>query len=272
MNKELNKINIFINANKYYFLDMNKKTIINDFDISDFLINLYEKKYEEHSIDSLKTISNKFKEIADVEDYLMFNQKFVQQIYNFKYTYEYLKSYIDILFSNSNDVYNLLGDALSKMGSIEYSIISDIKLEKDLSLPLEVYSFTSYDTFILFTIFKSLSLNIKFNKCKNCGKYFVPTAKSNEIYCTRIYRNNKTCRDIGYENSVQSDKISKAYRNAYKTQNAKKQRNKNIPNIDDKFSYWATEAKEMYKLCKDNKIKFNEFNKWLKDHQDWINK
>lgn len=39
MNKELNKINIFINANKYYFLDMKKKTIINDFDISDFLIN-----------------------------------------------------------------------------------------------------------------------------------------------------------------------------------------------------------------------------------------
>ena len=56
MNKELNKINIFINANKYYFLDMNKKTIINDFDISDFLINLYEKKYEESYEAYLETL------------------------------------------------------------------------------------------------------------------------------------------------------------------------------------------------------------------------
>ena len=51
-----------------------------------------------------------------------------------------------------------------------------------------------------------------------------------------------------------------------------KQRNKDVPNIDKLFSNWAYQAKEMYKLCKDNKIKLNEFNKWLKDHQDWINK
>ena len=49
-------------------------------------------------------------------------------------------------------------------------------------------------------------------------------------------------------------------------------RNKNIANVDKLFSNWASEAKKMYKLCKDNKIKFDELSKWLKDNQDWINK
>lgn len=71
---------------------------------------------------------------------------------------------------------------------------------------------------------------------------------------------------------IYSIEITKLYRNAYKTQNAKKQRNKDIANVDKLFSNWASEAKKMYKLCKDNKIKFDELSKWLKDNQDWINK
>ena len=34
----------------------------------------------------------------------------------------------------------------------------------------------------------SFSGPIYINKCKNCGKYFVPTSKSNEIYCKRSTR------------------------------------------------------------------------------------
>ena len=45
-----------------------------------------------------------------------------------------------------------------------------------------------------------------------------------------------------------------------------------VANIDKLFSNWASQAKEMYKLCKDNKIKLDELSKWLKDNQDWINK
>ena len=268
MNNEINKINVFIHDNKYYFLDIKKKTVIKDFNLSDFLISLYEDGFENNTTDTSTNLSTNFKKINDVENYLIHNELHIGQ----KYNYDSLKEFVDALLSNSKDLYKTFGNELSNMEPINYSIVSNIKLEKDLSMPLEVYSFSSYKTFILFTIFKVLSLDIKFNKCKNCGKYFVPTTKSNEIYCTRTFRANKTCRDIGYENSIQSDEISKAYRNAYKTQNAKKQRNKFVHNIDEKFFNWAAEAKEMYKLCKDNKIALDEFNKWLKEHQDWIGK
>lgn len=231
MKEESKQIHLFINDNKYYLIDIDKKTVIRVFNLGDFLIELFE----------------------DTDT-------------SVKYPIEFL------LNNNVETLYKVFGDELSKIGPIKCRIFSDIKIDDDLHMPLEVYSFESYHDFVLFTIYKAASANIQFNKCKNCGKYFVPTTKSNEIYCTRVFRNGKTCRDIGYEISIQSDEITKLYRNAYKTQNAKKQRNKNVANIDKLFSNWASQAKEMYKLCKDNKIKLDELSKWLKDNQDWIDK
>lgn len=231
MKKELKQIHLYINNDKCYLIDIEKKTVTKEFNLGNFLIELFEET----------TASQKY--------------------------------LIEYLLSNHSDLlYKSLGNELSKMGPFKCRIFSGIEIESDLKMPLEVYTFESYNDFILFILYRAAALNIQFNKCKNCGKYFVPTTKSNEIYCTRIFRNGKTCRDIGYELSVQSDEITKLYRNAYKTQNAKKQRNKDIANVDKLFANWASKAKEMYKLCKDNKIKLDELSKWLKDNQDWINK
>ena len=231
MKKELKHIHLYINNDNCYLIDIEKKTVTKEFNLGNFLIELFEETNA--------------------------SQKYL----------------IEFLLNNHADLlYKALGNELSKMGSFECRIFSGIEIESDLKMPLEIYTFKSYHDFILFILYRAAALNIQFNKCKNCGKYFVPTTKSYEIYCTRVFRNGKTCRDIGYELSVQSDEITKLYRNAYKTQNAKKQRNKNIANVDKLFSNWASEAKKMYKLCKDNKIKFDELSKWLKDNQDWINK
>lgn len=231
MNEELKHIYLYINNDKCHLIDIEKKTVTKEFNLGNFLIELFEE------------------------------------------TNAYQKYLIEFLLNNHADsLYKALGNELSKMGPFKCRIFSGIEIESDLKMPLEVYTFESYNDFILFILYRAAALNIQFNKCKNCGKYFVPTTKSNEIYCTRVFRNGKTCRDIGYELSVQSDEITKLYRNAYKTQNAKKQRNKDIANVEKLFSNWASEAKKMYKLCKNNKIKFDELSKWLKDNQDWINK
>lgn len=228
MKQDSKQIHLYINNDTCYLIDIEKKAITKEFNLGNFVIELFE-------------------ETNATEKYL-----------------------IEFLLNNHADsLYKALGNELSKMGSFECRIFSGIKIENDLQIPLEIYTFKSYHDFILY---RATTLNIQFNKCKNCGKYFVPTTKSNEVYCTRAFRNGKTCRDIGYELSVQSDEITKLYRNAYKTQNAKKQRNKDIANVDKLFASWASKAKEMYKLCKDNKIKLDELSKWLKDNQDWINK
>ena len=87
MDKELNIINVAIKDNKYYFLDLENKTVIKQFDISDFLIEFSEKNYEQISLDYSRKISNKFKSITNVEDYLLYNM----YLYNKKYEYKNLK-------------------------------------------------------------------------------------------------------------------------------------------------------------------------------------
>ena len=65
---------------------------------------------------------------------------------------------------------------------------------------LNTYWFESNDiiqTFIieLFEITEIESTAI--NKCNNCGKFFVPDNRVDELFCSNIYENDKTCKEVG---------------------------------------------------------------------------
>lgn len=106
-------------------------------------------------------------------------------------------------------------------------------------------------------LFKS---NIVIKKCENCGKFFIPTSRNDEKYCDNIFRNNKTCKELGYYEKVINNDVLKTYRTIYKTQNARKQRNKdNIPDVDYRFKQWVEFAKKELEKCKKAIITVEEF-------------
>ena len=88
-------------------------------------------------------------------------------------------------------------------------------------------------------------------------------------YVIMFLENGKTCKELSYEIKLQNDEITNIYRKAYKTQNAKKQRNIHIPNIDEKFKKWVEEAKYQKELCKKEEISPQKFKKWLKENEEW---
>lgn len=49
---------------------------------------------------------------------------------------------------------------------------------------------------LLIELLEIAKLNIEIKKCRNCGKFFVPDNRSDEIYCSNIYENGKTCEEI----------------------------------------------------------------------------
>lgn len=106
-------------------------------------------------------------------------------------------------------------------------------------------------------------------KCKNCGEYFSPKARSDELYCSKININGKTCKEVGYDNKVKDDDVLRTYRKIYKTQNARKQRNQHKKNIEEKFGTWKNFAKEQLKACQNGEITLKEFevnissNNWM---------
>lgn len=99
-------------------------------------------------------------------------------------------------------------------------------------------------------------------RCKVCGNYFMPSSKSNEVYC-------KDCRNTTYDTKVKQDEVLSAYRTIYKTQNARKQRNLHRPNITEKFEKWKEFAKIKLQQCRDQKITLEEM-KTAISSDEWI--
>lgn len=124
--------------------------------------------------------------------------------------------------------------------------------------PLSVYEFckkykVSADW--LLGISKDNAYEIK--KCENCGKPF-HTTDAREKYCNRKNENGRTCKDTGYENTMND--IDKAYRKEYKTKNAYKNRNLNdIPNIQALFDEWVYKVKSAKQELSNSKITKDDY-------------
>ena len=103
-----------------------------------------------------------------------------------------------------------------------------------------------------------------------CDKLFISVNKSNEKYCTYKFKGEKTCRDLSYTIHLQKNELSNILRKKYRTENAKKNRNKHIPNIEEKFKDWYKKAKEQKELCEKEEITIEEFKKWLEDNSKWF--
>jgi len=110
--------------------------------------------------------------------------------------------------------------------------------------------------------------NTTIKLCQNCGKFFIPYSRSDEIYCDNIYENGKTCKEIGYEVKLKNDEFKTSYRRAYKTQRARIAYNRHITNYEElHFKPWEKAAKQALADFSSKKD-IDGFQKWLKDNKD----
>ena len=72
---------------------------------------------------------------------------------------------------------------------------------------------------LLIEFIEIANLNIEIKKCRNCGKFFVPDNRSDEIYCSNIFENGKTCKEIGHfkvqQKLIHENDNLRIYRNVY---------------------------------------------------------
>lgn len=132
------------------------------------------------------------------------------------------------------------------------------------------YKIECFNDYLMACINYILEKKIIINKCRNCGKLFIPINKNNEELCGYIYKNNKTCKELSYEIKLENDEITKIYRKNYKTQNAKKNRNLHIIDINLKFNKWVNEAQKYKKKCENGNITIEEYIKWFDDNNNWV--
>ena len=131
------------------------------------------------------------------------------------------------------------------------------------------YSFPCLLSAYYFSLIYFIDNNIPIKLCKNCGKYFIPENRNSSVYCSRIYKDKKTCREIGaniaYNEKLKRDEVNTLYR---KTLSAKKMlanRNPDIPMYLEKYEKWKAEANQFKQDIKSGIKTQEEFKEWIEN-------
>ena len=101
-------------------------------------------------------------------------------------------------------------------------------------------------------------------KCQNCGMYFIPSAKTDEVYCDYPKENSKPCRDLGafqsYTQRLKDNKAMGEYRKKYQKLFMQVKKNKEL---SAEFETWKKQAKEKINDMKKGKLTEDEVYTWI---------
>ncbi len=201
------------------------------------------------------------------EDYVIFRVNELVSAYLDGHDYNALVSFQSDVIKICEDTFSSVSrqkGLLTRLSTPEGDIKYSVSFTQDNEL-FEIHRIKTIAGYCILAIARLLNTEIIIRNCENCNRFFVPTSRSDEIYCDRIFKNNKTCKQIGYNRKVENDPYLKAYRKAYKTKNAYKLRNiNNSPGIEERFSKWVAEAKKKLEEARTGRITIGEFNTWLK--------
>ena len=137
---------------------------------------------------------------------------------------------------------------------------------------LSAYCFTCTNiiqSFIIELLEIATTENIEIKKCKNCGKYFVPDNRSDEIYCSNIYENGKTCKEVGYFRTTQklmkeNDDL-RIYRNVYQKLLLRTRRNPTNDKYEQEFKNFKEKNIELKEKVNNGKITQEKYMEWLNE-------
>ena len=118
---------------------------------------------------------------------------------------------------------------------------------------------------VLEEIVKTTNNPIK--KCQNCGMYFIPSSRLDEIYCDYPKLNGKTCRDKGafqaYNERLKQNKALAEYRRLYQLKSMAVGRNKDNKQMKKDFEKWKKDAKDRVNKLKHEILTEDEVYEWL---------
>ena len=129
----------------------------------------------------------------------------------------------------------------------------------------------SLNNLLISAIYYFLSNGFIFKRCKNCGNFFVPLSRSDEIYCNNISPQDKarTCKEYGSQklwyDKLRTDEVAKLSRNVYSSKQMLVRRNPDISEYRRMFEYFKTERKKWEVLVKSGEKSKEEYVSWLNE-------
>lgn len=126
------------------------------------------------------------------------------------------------------------------------------------------YSSASIEGYAFISLLNLFNTDMVIKKCKNCGLYFIPYSRKDEVYCI-------DCRDIGasqvWKESLEKYDWKKIHRQIYQSKQMKARRYPDIDKYKNDFKNFQESYKEKKKEFMDNKITEQELINWLESQR-----
>ena len=172
---------------------------------------------------------------------------------------------------NRND--NIIQDSYSNK-NLELSHLNDKQLldsfKNNTMLVSMIDTHQSNDlSAICYAVLEELvkTTNNPIKKCQNCGMYFIPNSRLDEIYCDYPKANGKTCREQGavqaYNERLKQNKALAEYRRLYQLKSMAVGRNKDNKQMKKDFDKWKKYAKDRVNKLKHGVLTEDEVYEWL---------
>lgn len=137
-----------------------------------------------------------------------------------------------------------------------------------------LYTVKSSLSLLMFEVAHCIQSNVKISKCKNCGNYFIPERRSDEVYCAYPLRDDKTktCKDVGAQvtraNKEKNDAATKKYRQMYMRYKMATKRHPDDSVVAERFEELTKEAKEWRNKISHGNATAEDFIKWLEGFEE----
>lgn len=179
--------------------------------------------------------------------------------------YSYIKN-DEVIQDNYSNKYEELGN------SSDIDLLKKLKEEGMLISMVNTHKSNDISS-ICYAILEELSKtdNYPIKKCQNCGMYFIPNSRLDEIYCDYPKENGKTCREQGailsYNKRLQEKSGYTEYRKTYQQKFGIVNKNKNDKKLKKEFEVWKKQAKEKITKLKHGELTEDEVYKWLQQNK-----
>ena len=190
------------------------------------------------------------------------NSKFIANIIKHKSDVYRYSSKIEVIL----DSYSSKDDDYS---SVSYENIVN-KLENgELSIKKHNVYTSERLSNILYVILEQIVQvpNLPIKQCQNCGKYFIPSSRQDEVYCEFPDEKGKTCKEKGaiqtYKKNLESIPALLEYRRSYQKKIMIVSRNKENKELKREFDKWKKEAQEKIRLFKQGKLEEDVLYNWM---------
>lgn len=157
-----------------------------------------------------------------------------------------------------------------KMQNIGYSINSEI-FDKKVVMK-ECFYLKDYQSFLAVEFMQVYKRKTLLKQCKNCGDWFIPVNRNDEIYCNKKNSNGRSCKQIGWENKPK-DEAYNVYRKAYsRVFNYVKRHKGEYQELEDFFKVWKREANYYMSLCNGDNNRINQYKSWIRQSEKNLKK